>query len=203
VSPTLLSVEEPLQLILISSGTPAYENGYRPHKGDSKECCCISPLRDQVAARAPVSHTHMSCRITTLLSVLGGTEFNPRFPKNPLMKFRGTIGFRRTLVGKHCSSVSSLQNQVYLPPPTHMRSRISSGSIVSNYGLDDRANGRTGFDPRRGHRIFPLTSVSRPVLGPTQPPVQWVPGVLSPGIKARPGREADHSPPSSAEVKNE
>jgi hypothetical protein len=30
---------------------------------------------------------------------------------------------------------------------------------------------------------------------------KWVPGVLSLGVK-RPGREADHSPPSSAEVKN-
>jgi hypothetical protein len=40
-----------------------------------------------------------------------------------------------------------------------------------------------------------------PVLGPTQPPIQWVPATLSPGAK-RPGREADHSPPSSAEVKN-
>jgi hypothetical protein len=27
--------------------------------------------------------------------------------------------------------------------------------------------------------------------------------VLSPGVKARPGRDADHSPPSSAEVVNE
>jgi hypothetical protein len=43
--------------------------------------------------------------------------------------------------------------------------------------------GRSGFDPRQGQRIFPLTSVSRPALGPTQPPVQWVPGVLSPGLK--------------------
>jgi hypothetical protein len=51
----------------------------------------------------------------------------------------------------------------------------------------------SGFDPRRGQRIFPLSSVSRPALGPTQP-VQWVPGVLSPGVKARPGRDADHSP---------
>jgi hypothetical protein len=30
--------------------------------------------------------------------------------------------------------------------------------------------------------------------------IQWVPGALSPGVK-RPGREADHSFPSSAEVK--
>jgi hypothetical protein len=36
---------------------------------------------------------------------------------------------------------------------------------------------------------------------PTQPPIQWVPGALSPGVK-RQGREADHSLPSSAEVKN-
>jgi hypothetical protein len=38
-------------------------------------------------------------------------------------------------------------------------------------------------------------------LRPTQPPVQWVPGALSLGVK-RPGRGTDHSPPSSAEVKN-
>jgi hypothetical protein len=31
--------------------------------------------------------------------------------------------------------------------------------------------------------------------------VQWVPGALSPEVK-RPGREVDHSPPASAEVKN-
>jgi hypothetical protein len=34
-----------------------------------------------------------------------------------------------------------------------------------------------------GKRIFPVTSVSGLALGPTQPPVQWVPGVLSPGLK--------------------
>jgi hypothetical protein len=41
---------------------------------------------------------------------------------------------------------------------------------------------------------------SRPVLGSTQPPIQWVPGDLPPGTK-RPGREADHLRQTSAEVK--
>jgi hypothetical protein len=43
--------------------------------------------------------------------------------------------------------------------------------------------------------LFSLTA-----LGPTHPPIQWVPGALSLGVK-RQGREADHSRPSSAEVK--
>jgi hypothetical protein len=47
---------------------------------------------------------------------------------------------------------------------------------------------------------FIFSTSSRPVLGSTQPPIQWVPGALSPGVK-RSGREADHSPPTSAEVK--
>jgi hypothetical protein len=71
---------------------------------------------------------------------------------------------------------------------------------VSGYGLDDRA---IGVRSPAKQRIFPLTSVSRPALGPTQPPVQWVPWVLSPGVKARPGRDAGHSPLPSAEVVNE
>jgi hypothetical protein len=38
-------------------------------------------------------------------------------------------------------------------------------------------------------------------VGPIQPSIQWVPGALSLGVR-RPGREADHSSPSSAGVKN-
>jgi hypothetical protein len=47
---------------------------------------------------------------------------------------------------------------------------------------------------RQRQKIFPLASVSRPALG--------IRGTF-PGAKARPGRDADHSPPSSAEVENE
>jgi hypothetical protein len=60
--------------------------------------------------------------------------------------------------------------------------------------------GVLGFDSRRGLGIFLFTTVFRTALGPTQSPIQWVTGTLSLGVK-RPGREDDHSPPSSAEVK--
>jgi hypothetical protein len=60
--------------------------------------------------------------------------------------------------------------------------------------------GRMGFDSWQGLGYF-LTIMSRQALRSTQPPTQWVLGVLSLGIKW-PVHEADHSPPSSAEVKN-
>jgi hypothetical protein len=60
--------------------------------------------------------------------------------------------------------------------------------------------GVPGFDSRQGLGIFLFTTASRTALGPTQPHIQWVPGALSMGVK-RPVRESDHSPPSSAEVK--
>jgi hypothetical protein len=51
---------------------------------------------------------------------------------------------------------------------------------ISRYTATDRA---IEIRSPAGARIFPLASVSRPALGPTQPPVQWVPGVLSLGVK--------------------
>jgi hypothetical protein len=56
--------------------------------------------------------------------------------------------------------------------------------------------GVLGFDSQRGLGIFFFTSVTRKALGPTQ----CVPGSLSLGVK-RQRREADHSPLSSAEIK--
>jgi hypothetical protein len=57
----------------------------------------------------------------------------------------------------------------------------SSVSIVSGYGLDDRAI--EVQSPAEAKGFFLLASVSRPALGPTQPPVQLVPRVLSPELK--------------------
>ena len=69
--------------------------------------------------------------------------------------------------------------------------RGSSVSIATRYGLDG-----PGIESRWG-RGFPHPS--RPALRPTQPPIQWVPG-LSREVK-QPGRGVNHPPPSSAEVK--
>jgi hypothetical protein len=56
---------------------------------------------------------------------------------------------------------------------------------LSQYNVllpDGRPSDR-GSIPGRGERTFPVASVSRPALGPTQLPVQWVPGALTPGLK--------------------
>jgi hypothetical protein len=62
-------------------------------------------------------------------------------------------------------------------------------------GLDDGE-----LESRQGLGIFLFTTASRPVLGPTQPPILRVPKALPLRVK-RSGRDADYSPPSTAEVK--
>jgi len=47
--------------------------------------------------------------------------------------------------------------------------------------------------------MFPRVIAYRPALGPTQHPIQWVPGALIARVK-QPRSEADHSLPSSPEV---
>jgi hypothetical protein len=63
----------------------------------------------------------------------------------------------------------------------HIQDRVQPGSsvsIVPDYGLDG-----WGSIPGRCRGFFPLISASRPALGPTQPPIQWLSGALSPAVK--------------------
>jgi hypothetical protein len=81
-----------------------------------------------------------------------------------------------------------------------MGSRVSSGSIVSDYGLDDRAIGvrfPAGAKDLSSSLCVQTSSEAHPASCP------MCTGGPFPGVKARPGRDADHSPPSSAEVENE
>jgi hypothetical protein len=88
----------------------------------------------------------------------------------------------------------------YLPLILHILV-IHSSSLYfhsSPYRAWSRDTGQLWFDSRQGRQIFLFSIASTPE--PTQPPIQGEPGTLSPRLK-RPGREGNHSPSSSAEVK--
>jgi hypothetical protein len=69
---------------------------------------------------------------------------------------------------------------------------------VSDYGLDDR-----GSIPGRGRGFFSSSLCVQTSSGAHPASYPMGTGGPFPGGKARPGRDADHSPPSSAEVKYE
>jgi hypothetical protein len=71
--------------------------------------------------------------------------------------------------------------------------RDSIVGIATCYGLDG-----SGLEPRCGQEIFTFPHPYKPALGPTQAPIQWVPGILS-RVK-RPERGFDNPLPTSAEV---
>jgi hypothetical protein len=80
---------------------------------------------------------------------------------------------------------TSVHAQVYA------MSRGSSFGLATGYGVDERG---VGIEVLVESYIYFYTS-SRQALRSTQSLIQWVPGVM------RQGREADHSHPTSAEVK--
>jgi hypothetical protein len=76
----------------------------------------------------------------------------------------------------------------------------SSGSIVSDYGLDDRA---IGVQSLAGTKDFSSNLCVQTGSGTHPASCTMGTGGPFPGGKARSGSDADHSPPSSAEVGNE
>jgi hypothetical protein len=76
------------------------------------------------------------------------------------------------------TEVRHLQRQVYFQSIFQFEGPGSSVSIATDYGLDG-----PGIESRWRQDFLHL---SRLVLGPTQPPAQWVPG-LSQGVKSSRG----------------
>jgi hypothetical protein len=79
-------------------------------------------------------------------------------------------------------------------------SRVSSVSIVSNYGLNDRA---VGVRSPAGAKDFFYILFVQTGSGDHPASCTMDTGGPFPGIKARPGRDAGHSHPSSADVEYE
>jgi hypothetical protein len=82
--------------------------------------------------------------------------------------------------------------------------RICRREPGSSVGIVRQLAGRRGVRgsiPGSGERIFPLASLTGSEAHPALCTMgTWDP---FPGAKACPGRDADNSPPSSAEVENE
>jgi hypothetical protein len=80
--------------------------------------------------------------------------------------------------------------------PLHLflLSLYEGGSVSKAMYVGDRVQFLAGL--RKGLFLFIIAST--PAVEPTEPPIQWIPEALSVGVK-RTGREADHSPPFSAE----
>jgi hypothetical protein len=81
----------------------------------------------------------------------------------------------------------------FVPSSKQARSWDSSVGIATSYGLDGRVS-----IPGRSTRIF-VHSVQTGSVA--HPPIQWVPGAVSFGVR-RLGHGTDHSPPFNAEVNN-
>ena len=122
-----------------------------------------------------------------------GTSCIPFISTTPyFFKVNFNVSHPSTLSSPECSFIFS-----FLFPPNKFFYRLgivghdSSVSIATRYGLDG-----PGIESRRGRDI---PNSSRPVLWPTQPHIQWVPG-LSQEVK-RSERCVDHPPSTRAEVK--
>jgi hypothetical protein len=107
-----------------------------------------------------------------------------------------------------CSFVARFMSNLLHSSYSH-RDLFSSNDINTVYRSSTGAGIATGYRLQDRELIvrvpvvkyIPFSTSSRQALGTTQPPIQWVPEPLSPGVKW-PVHETDHSPPASAEVKN-
>jgi hypothetical protein len=79
-------------------------------------------------------------------------------------------------------------------------SRVSSGSIVFDYGLDNQAIGARSPAGAKDFSCILCVQTGSGAHPASCKMVTWGPFT---GVKARPRRDADHSPPSSAKVVNE
>jgi hypothetical protein len=134
-----------------------------------------------------------------LRPVTGVAKLNPSIFSNIFLNFFFLlVHISESFLGS-CQS-SSCQHALSNFSYADIRSRVSSVSIVSDYGLDDQA---IGVRSPAGAEDFSSSLCVQTGSGAHPASCTMGTGSPFPGGKARPGRDADHSPPGSAEVVNE
>jgi len=104
-----------------------------------------------------------------------------------------------TLINLKNQLATESNTYVRLPEKTEILLRdFTGGKATGGWNWQTTYSNCIGLLFRESQDIFLFYKTSRPILGPTQLSIQWVAGDLFPGWK-RPGREADHSHPPSAQ----
>jgi hypothetical protein len=131
----------------------------------------MTPISSEESLQT-VWHTTVSSILDVIIQYLYGNE--TKVTGNRLHQFRLTTVAQQSFRVNLCI-ISDLQQLLFMKESFQFYEPGSSGSIVSDCGQEDRA---IGVRSPAGVKDFPLACVSRLALRPTQPPVQWVPGVI-------------------------
>jgi hypothetical protein len=146
------------------------------------------------SSRQEVNHTakHLGLydAITTdslferLTSALSDTQQTAELLHTIFPDTTNRLVFIRCIMGFYCTTLNFLTYLTKKEPGQHSR--------YSDWLRTGRSRSRSSSPGKVTNFVF--SKSSRPALGSTQPPFQWVPEAFS-------GRKAGHSPPTSAEVK--
>jgi hypothetical protein len=157
------------------------------------QCFNWAPRHGDVFREWKYSSTH------SLTSVLDGGEWSASCPGRFTARERATgihwiggWGGPRAVLDAVKRKIPSLRRE--------SNPRTPSVQPVAQRYTDWKKMSRDSSVGIAGLGIFLFTTASRTALGPTQPPIQWIP--LAPPLAVkRPGHEADHSLPSNDKVK--
>jgi hypothetical protein len=202
----------------VQIGSGVHSASYPVHSG------ALSP-----EVRWPWRETHQSPPSSAQVKIGGAVPHSPippctvlcsksnciRFDTTNWLHTVGTNIYKRCTSGSRPDTLNERSEEIclsqaffylsfiWMPLPLKNNLKYFYSVHVKEPGYRDwlwpgRPTGRSSSSSRVKNFLF--STSSRPALGSTQPPIQRVSGALSPGVK-RPGREAGHSPPASAEVK--
>jgi hypothetical protein len=119
------------------------------------------------------------------------------FAFNSLINFR-TIFITNSKIGKHyCFNCKRKQG---VPRKTHKSYFAIAQILVRSWDSSVSIATRI-YNSWQREEILLFSLTLRPGLGPTQPPIEWALGAVSPGIKGQ-RHEADHSHQFIADIKN-